>query len=296
MGKICSVHISYIFSCILSTFIVNLLVAEELVILIEIRNLRYIYETGVEALKGVDLVIEKGEALAIIGQNGAGKTTLVKHLNGLLKPTSGEVVVDGWNTREYSVAKLASKVGYIFQNPDHQLFADTVRREIAFGPTNLGFPPHRVTQLVQDSAEAVGIKSLLGKSPYNLSLPQRKLVALASVLAMDTPIVVLDEPTTGQDHPGLKRIGEIIHLLREKGKAIVAISHDMDFCAETFPRIVVMGRGEILLDSPAREVFGEVERLTRAHLSPPHLAQLSLRLGLARLALNMDEFVGYFMG
>jgi energy-coupling factor transport system ATP-binding protein len=264
--------------------------------LIEIRNLRYIYETGVEALKGVDLVIEKGEALAIIGQNGAGKTTLVKQLNGLLKPTSGEVVVDGWNTREYSVAKLASKVGYVFQNPDHQLFADTVRKEIAFGPTNLGFSPQRVNQLIQESAEAVGMEGLLGKNPHNLSLSQRKLVALASVLAMDTQIMVLDEPTTGQDHPGLKRIGEIINLLIKKGKTIVAISHDMDFCAETFPRIVVMARGEILLEGPAREVFGEVERLTRTHLSPPHLAQLSLRLGLARPALNMEEFVGHFMG
>lgn len=264
--------------------------------LIEIRNLHYTYETGVEALKGVDLTIEKGETLAIIGQNGAGKTTLVKHLNGLLKPTSGEVIVDGWNTREYSVAKLASKVGYVFQNPDHQLFADTVRKEIAFGPTNLGFPPQRITQLVQESAEVVGIEGLLGKNPHNLSLPQRKLVALASVLAMDTQIMVLDEPTTGQDHPGLKRIGEIIHLLRKKGKTIIAISHDMDFCAETFPRIVVMGRGKILLDGPAREVFGQVAKLAETHLSPPHLAQLSLRLGLTRPALNMEEFVGYFVG
>ena len=174
---------------------------------IDVRELTYTYPSGVQALQGVTLHIPSGEAVAIVGENGAGKTTLVKHFNGLLKPGGGSVTVGEWDTRHYTVAKLASRVGYVFQNPDDQLFERTALKEASFGPKNLGRTADEAAAAAHEALAAVGLDGEADKHPYDLHLSQRKLLALAAVLAMRTPVVVLDEPTTGQDGLGLARIG-----------------------------------------------------------------------------------------
>jgi energy-coupling factor transport system ATP-binding protein len=258
---------------------------------IDIKDLHFTYPTGVQALQGVSLSIAPGEQVAIVGQNGAGKTTLVRHLNGLLQPTSGEVIIGGWDTRKYSVAKLASRVGYVFQNPDEQLFSRDVRTEVAFGPRNLGFNAEQVQGRVD---EALGMAELTDKketNPYDLSPAWRKMVAIASVIAMDTPIVVFDEPTTGQDAASIARIVNVIKVLRERGRTVITITHDIDFCAENFERVVVMSQGTILLDGRTNDVLGQVEILATTFVDPPQLTRLGMRLGFRKTVRNEEEFL-----
>ncbi len=219
---------------------------------IVISSLTYIYPSGVTALQDISLSTIPGECVAIIGQNGAGKTSLVKHLNGLLRPTSGSVSVGGWDTRKFTIAQQAARVGYVFQNPDDQLFQTTVSAEVGFGPGNLGWSTEKVGQAVQGALEMVGLQQSNTLHPYDLSMADRKRLALACVLAMDTPIVILDEPTTGQDFLGIKRMGDIVDTLHNQGKTVIAVTHDIDFCAEHFDRTLVMAGGRILIDGSTR--------------------------------------------
>lgn len=258
---------------------------------IVLNDVRHEYPNGVVALRGVSLRIGRGETVAIVGENGAGKTTLVKHLNGLLKPTSGSVTVDGIDTRGRTVASLARLVGFVFQNPDDQLFQSQVAREVAFGPRNLGHAPDKVEQLVRWAVEQVEIADLLSRHPYDLGLAQRKLVAIASVVAMDTPYVVLDEPTTGQDYPGTEKLGRLVARLASAGKTVMAITHDMEFAAEHFGRIIVMAQGRVILDSTPREVFSRPRDLERAAVEPPQLARLGQLLGLDECILNEEDLL-----
>ena len=198
---------------------------------IEVRELCFSYPGGIEALRGVSLKIRQGEQVAIVGQNGAGKSTLVKHFNGLLKPTTGAVLVGEWDTRQHTAAQLAARVGYVFQNPDQQLFSSTVFDEVAFGPRNLRYKKERINALIEDAFQLTMLKGQEKINPYELSPTWRKLVALASILSMDTPIVILDEPTTGQDAVSIERIAHIVKTLRERGKTVIAITHDIDFGA-----------------------------------------------------------------
>ena len=256
-----------------------------------ITGLTFSYPSGVQALRGVTLTIEAGEAVAIVGENGAGKTTLVKHFNGLLRPASGRVVVGEWDTRQYSVAKLASRVGYVFQNPDDQLFERSVIKEVSFGPRNLG---RRDDEARAAGLEALGLVGLQGKDsthPYDLHLSQRKLLALAAVLAMRTPMVVLDEPTTGQDAGGLATIGRIVEQLKAERRTVVTITHDIDFAAEHFERVVVMARGGILAEGPAPAVLANSEVLRTAEVEPPQLARLAQALALEGTPLTPADFV-----
>ncbi|MGE5584709.1 MAG: energy-coupling factor ABC transporter ATP-binding protein [Bacillota bacterium] len=247
---------------------------------IVLDNVRYEYPNGVVALRGVSLTMGKGETVALVGENGAGKTTLAKHLNGLLKPTSGSVTVDGIDTRGRTAASLARLVGFVFQNPDDQLFQNQVSREVAFGPRNLGYAADRVEKLVRWAVEQVEIADLLARHPYDLGLAQRKLVAIASVVAMDTPYIVLDEPTTGQDYPGTEKLGRLVARLGSAGKTVMAITHDMEFAAEHFARIIVMAQGQVILDGSPREVFSHPSDLERASVEPPQLARLGQLMGL----------------
>jgi energy-coupling factor transport system ATP-binding protein len=258
---------------------------------IEITDLHFTYPTGVQALRGISLTIEAGEQVAIIGQNGAGKTTLVKHLNGLLLPTSGSVRVGDWETREHPVAKLARRVGYVFQNPDEQLFSKNVATEVAFGPRNLGFSDEQVQALVQDALAMPELSDKTETNPYDLSPTWRKLVALASVVAMDTPIVIFDEPTTGQDAANIARIAHVIKALRERGKTVITITHDIDFCAENFERVLAMSQGQVLLDGQANEVLGQEEVLATTYVDPPQLTRLGRRLGFHGTVRNQEEFL-----
>jgi energy-coupling factor transport system ATP-binding protein len=263
---------------------------------IQIEGLHFTYPSGVEALRGVSLIIEPGEHLAIIGQNGAGKTTLVKHLNGLLRPTHGTVRVGDWLTGDYSVAQLAVRVGYVFQNPDDQLFKSNVRDEVSFGPTNLRFPGERVEKLVGDAMQLLDLSDKADTNPYDLDPTGRKRVAIASVLAMDTPIVVLDEPTTGQDYRNLRDIAGVIQFLGGQSKTVIAISHDIDFVAENFPRIVVVGGGRVLLDGTPDQVFPQEDVLSSTYVQPPQLTRLGARLELGRVVYNVEGFLDALRG
>lgn len=258
---------------------------------IEIRELHFTYPTGLEALRGISLTIRSGEQVAIVGQNGAGKTTLVKHLNGLLQPTRGQVLVGDWDTTKHSVAKLASRVGYVFQNPDEQLFSKNVGAEVAFGPRNLGFDGERVQASVQDALVLTELSDKTETNPYDLSVTWRKMVAIASVISMDTDIVIFDEPTTGQDAVNIARISNVVAELRKRGKTVITITHDIDFCAENFERVIAMSQGKILLDGKADEVLGQEQVLATTFVDPPQLTRLGKRLGFKKTVRNQAEFL-----
>ncbi len=258
---------------------------------IQIDDLYFTYPSGVEAIKGITLSIDSGEQVAIVGQNGAGKTTLVKHFNGLLLPTRGQVLIGDWNTREHSVARLARRVGYVFQNPDEQLFSRNVGKEVAFGPRNLSYGDDKVQSLVRDAMEMTELADKTETNPYDLSATWRKMVALASVIAMDTDIVIFDEPTTGQDALNIGRIANVIKTLRERGKTVITITHDIDFCAENFERVIALSQGKILLDGPAQQVLGEEDILATTYVEPPQLTRLGKRLGFKETVRNQEEFL-----
>jgi energy-coupling factor transport system ATP-binding protein len=250
--------------------------------MIEIAGLVYVYPEGTRALDGIDLAVAPGEALAIIGQNGSGKSTLVRHLNGLLRPTEGTVRIGGRDIAGERVARLAAVVGVAFQDPDRQIFAGSVRAEVAFGPRNIGLRGSELDARVAEALEVVGLAGAAGENPYDLGYSRRKLLAIASVLAMRTPIVVLDEPTTGQDLRGVARVREIVASLAAEGRTVIAISHDMRFVAETFRRVVVMRAGRIVLDGTPAEVFGAAnwDVLASTYLEPPLAARVGARLGV----------------
>lgn len=248
-----------------------------------IEGLVHVYrESGVRALDGVDLRIAPGERVALIGQNGSGKTTLVRHLNGLLRPTHGRVTIDGSDAARLSVARLASKVGLVFQDPERQIFAGSVRAEVEFGPRNLGASGDRLRAAVAEALAATGLSGEERTNPYDLGQSRRKLLALASVLAMRTPVLVLDEPTTGQDARGVERVRAVIEQVAAEGRTLIAISHDMRFVAETFERVVVLRDGRAILDAPPSEVFaaGSWAALRSTFLEPPLAAVVGERLGL----------------
>ncbi len=248
---------------------------------IEVEDLRHVYPGEVAALVGVSVTFRTGELVAIVGENGAGKTTLVKHLNGLLKPTSGRVVVGETDTTATTVASLARHVGYVFQNPDDQLFSRTVRQEVRFGPSNLGFPEEDIDRLTEEALQATGLVDVAEENPYDLPAERRKLVALASVLSMATPTVVIDEPTIGQDGAGVARLTDVVGRLAETGRGVIAITHDIDFAAETFDRMIVMSRGRIVGDGPTTQMVEQFELLAEAAVDPPQLTRLARDLDLA---------------
>jgi energy-coupling factor transport system ATP-binding protein len=259
--------------------------------MIEIKGLYFTYPSRLEALRGITLKIDSGEQVAIVGQNGAGKTTLVKHLNGLLQPTRGQVLIGDWDTAKYSVSKLASRVGYVFQNADEQLFSRNVGAEVAFGPKNLGYSSDRIQALVKDALALTELSDKTETNPYDLSATWRKMVAIASIISMDTAIVIFDEPTTGQDAVNIARIANVIAELRQRGKTVITITHDIDFCAENFERVIAMSQGEILLDGHANEVLAQEEILATTYVDPPQLTRLGKRLGFSKTVRNQEEFL-----
>jgi energy-coupling factor transport system ATP-binding protein len=249
---------------------------------VDVEGVEFTYPDGTPALSGVDVSIREGERVAIIGQNGSGKSTLVRQFNGLLRPTTGSVRVRGRPVGRRHVAELAREVAIAFQNPDRQIFASRVEREIEFGPRNLGVSGRELERRVTSALEAVGLEEHRSTNPYDLGFSERKLLALASILAMETPIVVLDEPTTGQDALGIERVRAIVGSLAAAGRTVIAISHDMGFVAETFDRIVVMRSGRIILDGTPAATFDEAnwEALASTYLAPPLAATIGARGGL----------------
>ncbi len=249
---------------------------------IVLEDVVYQYPGGVRALDGVSLRIGAGEAVALVGQNGSGKTTLVRHLNGLLRPTSGRVLVGGTDAAGSTVAALSRQVGLVFQEPDRQIFSGSVQKEVEFGPRNLGIRGAALATATAEALAAVGLSGEEATNPYDLGAARRKLLAIASVLAMRTPALVLDEPTTGQDGTGIGRIQDLVRRITGEGRTVIAVSHDLRFVAETFPRVVVLRAGRVILDASPGEAFdatnGDVLRSTG--LEPPPVAVLADQLGV----------------
>jgi energy-coupling factor transport system ATP-binding protein len=249
---------------------------------LRLEEVSHVYPSSVVALAAVDLVLPAGERVALIGQNGSGKTTLVRHLNGLLRPTSGRVLLDGEATARRTVAELARMVGLVFQDPGRQIFAGSVRAEVEFGPRNLGLRGRALVDAVDGALERVGLAAEARTNPYDLGESRRRLLALASVLAMRTPVLVLDEPTTGQDLPAVAIVRAAIEAAAAEGRTVIAVSHDMAFVAETFERVVVMREGRVILDGSPAEAFAEPawETLASTYLEPPAAARAGAQLGV----------------
>jgi len=242
--------------------------------MIIVENLYFTYPNGVEALSGVNLRIEDGEFVAIMGQNGAGKTTLVKHMNGLLKPTRGRVLVDGIDTRRVSVARLARKVGLVFQNPDHQLFSETVEEEISFALRNFGYDEKTIKERVDWALNMLNLERYRRISPFMLSGGEKKRVALASVLAWDPKIIILDEPTIGQDYMQKEKLRQFILQLNQQGKTIIVVTHDVEFVAECNPRTILMKQGKIIASGEAEEILTNEDLVREAYVALPEIAKL----------------------
>jgi energy-coupling factor transport system ATP-binding protein len=246
---------------------------------IEVENLAYAYPDGTVALHGINLAITEGEFIALIGQNGSGKTTLSKCLNGLFKPTSGEVVVDGLNTKRTSIVQMVRRVGYVFQNPDHQLFNNNCWDEIAYGPRNIQLDEAEVKARVEEAAGVVGLpKEYFPEHPFFLPKGLRQRVAIASILALKPKAIIVDEPTTGQDvKQSLEIMDFLVDLHEQHGHIIVIITHDMPIVARYAKRVIAMGLGEILADGPTAEVFSHPEPLAQTFIEPPQITQLAQR-------------------
>jgi energy-coupling factor transport system ATP-binding protein len=247
--------------------------------MIRASNLSFVYPNGIKVLEQVSFQIQRGEFVALIGQNGAGKTTLLKQLNGLLKPTAGDLFIDGINTKDSSTGELAQKVGYLFQNPDHQIFLPSVEKEIGFGPSNLHLSKAEVKERVQNAAEQVGLIPYLKENPLFLSKGQRQRVAFASLLSMQPEVMVLDEPTTGQDYQEGIEIMEMVKELHQKGHTIVFVTHDMELVAGYAQRVIVLNQGQVLVDDVCRDVFYQPDLLLKTNLFPSQIARLVQKFG-----------------
>jgi energy-coupling factor transport system ATP-binding protein len=260
--------------------------------LIQVEELSFAYPSGVQALGDVSLTIHKGEFLAIMGENGAGKTTLVKHLNGLLRPQAGRISFEGADIADLSVAALARKIGLVFQNPDDQLFSENVESEISFALDNFGFEKEVVEKRVGWSLNLLNIEKYRKSSPFILSGGERKRVAMASVLAWDPDVVVLDEPTIGQDYRQKERLRHFLAQLRTQGKTIIIVTHDVEFVAECEPRIVLMAEGGIIGDGTTKEIMTNIEAMKKASVAPPMITKVFSKLseyGLPGDVVDVDE-------
>jgi energy-coupling factor transport system ATP-binding protein len=247
--------------------------------IIEVDHVTFIYpSTNAVALKDVSLKIYRGDFVAIIGHNGSGKTTLAKHLNGLLKPTKGIVKVFGMDTRKTPMIELIKHIGYVFQDPDKQLFTAKVIKELEFGAKNLKIPQDRMNKIFEKVVDELGLKDLLNENPFFLSRGDRQRVAIASILTMDPEVLIFDEPTTGQDPKGRREIMEVAKKLHKDGKTIIFITHDMHLVAEYAQRVIVMHDGRIIMDSTPRNVFKMVDELKKIKLKPPSITELFLKL------------------
>ena len=258
--------------------------------IIEMRNVYFSYAPKMQIFDNFDLSFTPG-ACAIVGQNGTGKTTLLKILRGLLTPKSGSVLLNGEDIAKRSVPSLAGDIGFVFQNPDDQIFESSVIREVMFGLLKIGIDKDQALLRAQESLKIVGLLDKSEVNPYDLSLCERKMVSIASILAMDTQVVILDEPTIAQDDCGKRRIESIIKRLVSQGKIVIAVLHDMNFVAKVFSRVVVLSNGQIIFDGTARETFMRDDILSSAQLDKPDVVKLCEKLGYEDTFLSVEEFV-----
>ena len=244
--------------------------------MLEVKNVTYTYPDGTEALSNVDFTVEKGKMVSLLGPNGAGKSTLFLHFNGILKPSSGKIFIDGTQL-DYSkeeLSKARQKVGIVFQNPDDQLFAPTVEEDVAFGPRNMGLTLEEVDKRVKDALERVGMPGYEKKQPHNLSGGQKKRIAIAGILAMEPELMVLDEPTSGLDPKGASRIMKLLYELNEEGMTIIISTHDVDLVPLYSDKVSILSNGKIIKTGTAEEVFGDIDLLRAADLRLPRITHL----------------------
>lgn len=256
---------------------------------IQCTDLEHTYPNGVNALQGIDLEINLGEMVAIIGQNGSGKTTLAKHFNGLLMPTDGDIRVNDIPTSDQGIFKLGQRVGYVFQNPDHQIFSEFVFDEVAFSPRLRNVPEDEVKERVSEALEAVGLVGYEQEDPFSLTKSGRQRVAVAAVLAIQPDVLILDEPTTGLDYKEQRSMMDMVKRLNERGSTTIFITHHMWVVAEYAQKVFVIKDGRILLKGSKREVFSNEKILEESFLRPPHFVQLANRLG--KTFLTPEEMI-----
>ena len=267
---------------------------------IQVVDLDFEYPDGTQALKDINLEIFKGEMIALIGQNGSGKTTLSKCLNGLYKPTRGDIFVDGLNSKKSSIVQMVKRVGYVFQNPDHQLFNSNCWDEIAYGPRNIELSEDEVKERVEEAIRVVGLPEIYhSEHPFFLSKGLRQRVAIASILALRPQVIIVDEPTTGQDTKQSLEIMDFLKDLNEThGHTIIIITHDMPIVGKYARRVIAMAQARIMADGTTREVFTQSEILQKTFLAPPQITQLAQAdpsLGFDPGTLTVDEMVDQYI-
>lgn len=255
------------------------------------ENLSFTYPDGTQALKNINLEIEKGEKVAIIGPNGAGKSTLFSHFNGLTEPTSGCVKIEGKpiSFEKDELLKVRQKVGIVFQDPNDQLFAPTVKEDIAFGPMNLGLSYDEVEKRVEDALKMVGMENYEDKTPHHLSGGQQKRIAIAGIIAMKPELMILDEPTAGLDPDGVEKVLNIMNQLNEEGMTLIISSHDIDMISKYADKIFVLYNGEIIESGNKNKIFSDMELLKKAHLRTPITTEILYNLKESGLNVNTEK-------
>lgn len=257
---------------------------------IKVENITFSYpDSSVTAVENVSMTIEKGERVAIIGQNGAGKSTTVKLMNNIYKPTRGRITVDGIDTKEQTTAQIASYVGYVFQNPNDQIFNDDVVREIEYVLRYWKLPKEEIRRRREEAIDVTGIRPYLETHPFDIPLPIRKFLTIAVVVAVSPDYVILDEPTAGQDLWGCAQLKTVMDYLQDKGKAVLTISHDMEYVAENFDRIIVMAHKNVIADGNKKDILYQPDVLKEAHVKPPLSAQIAQAMGIRGKVLNLKE-------
>lgn len=255
------------------------------------ENLSFTYPDGTQALKNINIEIEKGKKVAIIGPNGAGKSTLFSHFNGLTEPTSGCVKIEGKpiSFEKDELLKVRQKVGIVFQDPNDQLFAPTVKEDIAFGPMNLGLSYDEVEKRVEDALKMVGMENYEDKTPHHLSGGQQKRIAIAGIIAMKPELMILDEPTAGLDPDGVEKVLNIMNQLNEEGMTLIISSHDIDMISKYADKIFVLYNGEIIESGNKNKIFSDMELLKKAHLRTPITTEILYNLKESGLNVNTEK-------
>lgn len=255
------------------------------------ENLSFTYPDGTQALKNINIEIEKGEKVAIIGPNGAGKSTLFSHFNGLTEPASGCVKIEGKpiSFKKDKLLKVRQKVGIVFQDPNDQLFAPTVKEDIAFGPMNLGLSYDEVEKRVEDALKMVGMENYEDKTPHHLSGGQQKRIAIAGIIAMKPELMILDEPTAGLDPDGVEKVLNIMNQLNEEGMTLIISSHDIDMISKYADKIFVLYNGEIIESGNKNKIFSDMELLKKAHLRTPITTEILYNLKESGLNVNTEK-------
>jgi energy-coupling factor transport system ATP-binding protein len=262
---------------------------------ITVSGLTHIFENDISALEGISLKISQGESVAVIGENGAGKTTLIKHFNGLLQPSAGRVMLAGEDVATMRSPQLARKVGFVFQNPEDQIFCRTVADEVGYGLRLAGLKASNAEteDRIDRALQAVGLTEYKDENPQDLRFQHRKMVTIASVLVMDTDIVILDEPTMGQDQYGIDLLGAMIEQLASNGKTVIIVSHDMNFCASRFKRILLLQKGKVVSDGGSADIFSQHDLLLAANVNPPSVSKLAALLGLSPTIMHETELLSH---